>query len=152
MIVTSFRIVKHAKRCVSVAVGFVGAPVARRAAGGLAAVGMATMSGGSALAAPGAIDLVLGASSGSQTQGSGGDTEDPIITIHNQTGQLVGSINVTGAAGNGVFYNDGDGNGYGGATSYDGPYTSGAYVTSYGSRTSYMGNSSSDNSGAIYSM
>ena len=150
MIVTSFRIVKHAKRCVSVAVGFVGAPVARRAAGGLAAVGMATMSGGSALAAPGAIDLVLGASSGSQTQGSGGDTEDPIITIHNQTGQLVGSINVTGAAGNGVFYNDGDGNGYGGATSYDGPYTSGAYVTSYGSRTSYMGNSSSDNSGAIY--
>ena len=150
MIVTSFRIVKHAKRCVSVAVGFVGAPVARRAAGGLAAVGMATMSGGSALAAPGAIDLVLGASSGSQTQGSGGDTEDPLITIHNQTGQLVGSINVTGAAGNGVFYNDGDGNGYGGATSYDGPYTSGAYVTSYGSRTSYMGNSSSDNSGAIY--
>ena len=150
MIVTSFRIVKHAKRCVSVAVGFVGAPVARRAAGGLAAVGMATMSVGSALAAPGAIDLVLGASSGSQTQGSGGDTEDPLITIHNQTGQLVGSINVTGAAGNGVFYNDGDGNGYGGATSYDGPYTSGAYVTSYGSRTSYMGNSSSDNSGAIY--
>ena len=150
MIVTSFRIVKHAKRCVSVAVGFVGAPVARRAAGGLAAVGMATMSGGSALAAPGAIDLVLGASSGSQTQGSGGDTEDPLITIHNQTGQLVGSINVTGAAGNGVFYNDGDGIGYGGATSYDGPYTSGAYVTSYGSRTSYMGNSSSDNSGAIY--
>ena len=150
MIVTSFRIVKHAKRCVSVAVGFVGAPVARRAAGGLAAVGMATMSVGSALAAPGAINLVLGASSGSQTQGSGGDTEDPIITIHNQTGQLVGSINVTGAAGNGVFYNDGDGNGYGGATSYDGPYTSGAYVTSYGSRTSYMGNSSSDNSGAIY--
>ena len=150
MIVTSFRIVKHAKRCVSVAVGFVGAPVARRAAGGLAAVGMATMSVGSALAAPGAINLVLGASSGSQTQGSGGDTEDPLITIHNQTGQLVGSINVTGAAGNGVFYNDGDGNGYGGATSYDGPYTSGAYVTSYGSRTSYMGNSSSDNSGAIY--
>lgn len=150
MIVTSFRIVKHAKRCVSVAVGFVGAPVARRAAGGLAAVGMATMSVGSALAAPGAINLVLGASSGSQTQGSGGDTEDPLITIHNQTGQLVGSINVTGAAGNGVFYNDGDGIGYGGATSYDGPYTSGAYVTSYGSRTSYMGNSSSDNSGAIY--
>ncbi len=150
MIVTSFRIVKHAKRCVSVAVGFVGAPVARRAAGGLAAVGMATMSGGSALASPGAIDLVLGASSGSQTLGSGGNTEDPTITVYNKTGQLVGSINVSGAVGNGAFYNDGDGPGLGGPTSYDGRYTSGSYVTSYGSQTSYMGGSSSNNGGPIY--
>ncbi len=102
---------------------------------------------------PGGTSITTGAGSNAP----GGVAEDPVISVNNQSGVTIGSVVISGNPNNQTFYNDNDGqlpqiNGAPNPlTTYDGPNTSGATVTTFSARTTYMNNTQSTlDKGTVY--